>query len=165
MHRHGKYLRSAVTSRRVYRIPVYRWRCARCGVTTSVLPDFLAPYAQFISVLREGTVRRHLRGWAVSAIAARACTVAASGLSVRTVIRWLARIRACAKGWTEALSEQLLRLQPGWDLFSRRWEGPSTLVSALCDLGDAFRSLVPAHQRHPGVYAFCNGLLPDLPRL
>lgn len=165
MHKHGKYERTAVTSRKVYLVPIYRWRCAGCGATTAVLPDFLAPYAQFVSALREGVLRRHVRGWAVSVIAARTCATVASGLSERTVARWLARGRTCARQWTEALADHLLRLSPAWDLFSQGWAGPKALLRALCELGDACCRLRPDDRRHPGVYAYCNGLLPDLPRL
>lgn len=165
MQKHGKYCRTAVTNRRVYTVPVYRWRCTGCGKTTSVMPDFLAPYAQFVSVVREGVLRRHLRGLTVREIAARMGSLAVSGLSERTVARWLAQVRKRAPVWAVALSEHLLRLQPGWDLFKQHWEGLAGTLRALCDLGDACRNLGRQANGHPGVYAHCNGLLPDLPRL
>jgi len=167
MHQHGCYWRSAVTTRRVFRVPIYRWCCAGCGKTVSVLPDFLAPYAQFVSLVREGVVRRHVRGCSVAKIAARACGVAASGLSTRTVTRWLARARAIASQWTQVLSERLLLAQPGCDLFalSVRWQGPRASLKALCELGDLCRARAPFGQGHPGLYAYCNGLSVDLPRL
>lgn len=167
MHKHGRYWRSAVTSRRVFRVPVYRWRCKDCRATVTVLPDFLAPYKQFVSVVREGVVRRHARGWTVSEIARRACRGAASELSDRTVTRWLTQAREKAAHWAQVLSNRLLLVDPDYDLFAQtaRWNGPRALLQALCDLGDLCRAAAPSGQAHPGLYAYCNGLLADLPRL
>lgn len=165
MHKHGKYDRTAVTSRRVHIVPIYRWRCNGCGQTTTVMPDFLAPYQLFVSVLREGVLRRHLRGVTVQEIAARTCTSAVGGLSERTVTRWLAQVREHALVWTQALTEHLLRLRPGWDLFKQRWQGPLGYLRALRDLGDDCRTLGSTTGGHPGVYAYCNGLFPGFPRL
>lgn len=164
MHGHGKYRRTAVTRQRVSIVPVYRWRCVSCRKTTSVMPDFLAPYEQFVSVVREGVLRRHLRGWTVKQMAARTCTSSVGWLSERTVARWLAHVRKHAQAWTLELTEYLLCLRPGWDLFKHRWEGVGHL-QALCDVGDACRTLRHDLDRHPGVYAYCNGLFPGFPRL
>jgi len=167
MHKHGRYWRSAVTSRRVLRVPVYRWRCKDCRAAVTVLPDFLAPYKQFVSVVREGVMRRYACGWTISEIASRACTDAASGLSERTVTRWLAKARAKAARWSEFLSNWLLLASPNAALFaqSTRWNGPRALFQAFCALGDLCRAAAPSGQAHPGLYAYCNGLLADLPRL
>lgn len=167
LHKHGRYWRTAVTGRKGYRVPIYRWRCSGCGATVSVLPDFLAPYAQFASLVREGVMRRHLRGLTVVEIAARACSAVVSGLSLRTVARWLAKTRQAATEWTQVLTARLLLMQPGYDLFtlSPRWQGPGAALKALCDLGDLCRRQVPAVQAHPGLFAYCNGLSVGLPRL
>lgn len=156
-----------MTAQKVYRIPIYRWRCAGCGATVSVLPDFLAPYAQFVSFIREGVMRRRLAGWPVAKITARACLAAVGGLSPRTVFRWLARAREGATEWTKVLSDLLLLMQPGFDLFrlSSSWRGPHALLQSLCELGDLCRRQVHSDQSHAGLYAYCNGLLTELPRL
>lgn len=165
MHGHGNYHRTAVTGHHVYRIPIYRWRCPSCHATTSVLPNFLAPYAQFVSVVREGILRRHLRGWSVRKIATRTCTKAVSWLSERTVTRWVGRLRALAGEWAAALAAHLLRLEPGADMSTWCWQGPVAQLQSLCDLGDACRRLTRNADQHPGIYAYCNLLFPDLPRL
>lgn len=167
MHKHGRYWRTAVTSRKVYRVPIYRWRCPGCGRTVSVLPDFLVPYAQFVSLVREGVMRRRLRGLALAGIANRTYGGAVSGLSVRTVARWLAKVWQDAVGWTKVLAERLLFMRPDYDLFapSHRWQGHGADLRALCDLGDLCRSLVPSSHDHPGLFAYCNGLAVGLPRL
>lgn len=167
LHQHGHYWRTAVTGRKVNRVPIYRWRCRDCGGTVSVLPDFLAPYAQFVSLVREGVMRRRLRGWSVAEIAARSCSPAVSELSPRTVTRWLAKARQIANEWTQVLTERLLLMQPGCDLFtlSPRWQGAGASLRALCDLGDLCRLQLPSGQAHPGVFAYCNRLSVGLPRL
>lgn len=166
-HKHGRYWRTAVTGRQVYRIPIYRWRCTGCRRTTAVLPDFLVPYAQFVSLVRERVLRRRLRDWPVAKIAARACRSVAGGLSERTVFRWLAKVRELATGWTQVLSEVLLLVRPGADLFSRgsRWQGKDGLLRSLCDVGGLCRHYAPSKQSHPGLYAYCSGLAAGLPRL
>jgi len=167
LHKHGRYWRTAVTSRKVYRIPIYRWKCPGCGATVSVLPDFLAPYAQFVSLVREGAVRRRLGGLTVKEIAIRACSAPAGGLSLRSVYRWLAKARLKATDWTTVLSDRLLRMQPGADLFrlSPHWQGLDATLKALCGLGDLCRRQVPSVQNHPGLFAYCNGLSARLARL
>jgi len=167
LHKHGRYWRTAVTRRQVYRVPIYRWKCPCCGATVSVLPDFLAPYAQFVSLVREGAVRRRLCGSTVAEIAASACCAAAGGLSLRSVYRWLAKARQKATDWTAVLTDRLLRMQPGADLFrlSPHWQGLDATLKALCGLGDLCRRQVPSVQNHPGLFAYCNGLSVGLPRL
>lgn len=167
MHKHGRYWRSAVTSRRVFCVPVYRWRCAQCKGTASVLPDFLAPYEQFVALVREGVLRRHVGGRSVAEIAMKACSKLASTLSERTVTRWLATARALAAQWSQALAERLLVARPDYDLFSggTGWEGPRGRLKALFELGDLCRREAPHPQGHPGLYSYCNGLLNGLPRL
>lgn len=167
LHEHGCYWRTAVTSQQVYRIPIYRWQCSECKATTSVLPDFLKPYAQFVSLVREGVLRRRLRRLTVVEIAARAGSVAVSGLSLRTVTRWLAKARRVATEWTNVLTDRLLLVQPGYDIFSgsARWQGSDATLKALCELGDLCRRLMPSRQGHPGLFPYCNGLSVDLPRL
>lgn len=164
---HGRYQRTAVTDRKVYTVPVYRWRCPGCERTVSVLPDFLVPYAQFVSLVREGVLRRWLRNWPVVRIAAEACTASADGLSERTVVRWLARLKQIAGGWAQLLANRLLLARPGSDLFTCgvQWQGPKAPLQALCDLGDLCREQAPSGQGHPGLYAYCSRLLSDLPRL
>lgn len=167
MHKHGRYWRTAVTYHHVHRIPIYRWRCPGCRCTAAVLPDFLKPYAQFVSLVREGVLRRWVRKWPVVRIAARACSVAAGGVSERTVARWLAKVRTVAAAWTKVLTERLLLAQPGIDLFSRgsQWQGVDAVLRSLCDLGDLCRKQVPSGQGHPGLYAYCSGLVAGLPGL
>lgn len=167
LHQHGRYWRTAVTRRKVYRVPVYRWKCSGCGATVSVLPDFLAPYAQFVSLVREGAVRRRLCGLTMAEITARACSAAIGGLSLRSVYRWLAKARQKATDWTTVLTDRLLLMQPGADLFrlSPHWQGPDAVLKALCGLGDLCRRQVPSVQGHPGLFAYCNGLSTGLCRL
>lgn len=166
-HLHGRYWRSAVTNRKVHQIPIYRWRCSTCKRTFSVLPDFLIPYAQFVSLVREGVLRRRARGQTTGEIAMRTCKAGAGGLSTRTVARWLARMREVASEWAKVLARRLLSLAPGVEIFSggSRWRGPGGSLQALCSLGDECHRQAPTGQAHPGLLAYCSGLDCGLPRL
>lgn len=166
-HHHGRHWRTAVTPWKVYRVPIYRWRCTACGRTFGVLPDSLVPYAQFVSLVREGVFRRWLQGISVARIAIRACTAAAGGLSERTVARWLGRVKRLAGDWAQFLTQRLLAARPGFDLFAagRGWQGPKAPLQALQDVGDQCRQQAPSEQGHPGLFAYCSGLLAGLPQL
>jgi hypothetical protein len=167
MHHHGRYWRTAVTGRRVYRIPIYRWCCVTHGGTVSLLPDFLVPYAQFVSLVREGVMRRWLRNWPMAKLATRACLAVAGGLSERTVARWLVRVKQLACDWCQVLADRLLVARPGADLSAPdlHRQGPKAQLQTLCHWGDRCRRQAPSSQGHPGLYAYCGGLLTGLRRL
>lgn len=46
LHRNGYYFRNGISEEVEVRIPICRLRCLNCGVTISILPDFLIPYFQ-----------------------------------------------------------------------------------------------------------------------
>lgn len=91
LHRHDQYQRSAVTRTVLYRVPVFRWHCPRCGQTVSVLPDFLVPYGQFVNSLRERAVRLVVGGLTLAKVALKISSPAVSVVSTRTIRRWVAR--------------------------------------------------------------------------
>lgn len=46
LYGHGFYERYACEGGHIYRIPIRRLRCRDCGITISILPDFLLPHYQ-----------------------------------------------------------------------------------------------------------------------
>lgn len=46
LHRNGYYERFVITERETVKVPICRWRCLSCGISLSILPDFLIPYFQ-----------------------------------------------------------------------------------------------------------------------
>lgn len=161
MREHGAHHRSVVTRRRIYRIPIYRWFCPRCKHTCSVLPDFLCPYARFVTLLREVVVRRRLqRGRSWRDLAREISSPAVSVVSERTLRRWVRTVRGIAGTWGQFLTAWLLEQRPAVDVFTLvpRHEGPDAALHFLLALGDWLRrqmSVDPA--RHRGLFAFLNG--------
>jgi hypothetical protein len=60
LHRHGYYWRYGIEGEDHIRIPICRYKCLSCGITISILPDFLIPYFQYtLHMIIEG-IRRLL---------------------------------------------------------------------------------------------------------
>lgn len=85
-------------------ILVYRWRCPKCGKTSGVLPDFLAPYLHHIVEVRESCVRSHLEGVTIEKAAEQV------GVDARTVSRWMARARRVLDSAVSLISNLIARL-------------------------------------------------------
>jgi len=172
MHRHGRYWRAVVSRRRITRIPVYRWRCPRCRVTVSLLPDFLKPYARFLSLLREKAVWRRAAGWPWERIAHAVSSVAVSVVSVRTLLRWWRRMLDWATSRGTEPTGRILEVAPALALgdFRPATAEPAAVVRFLRDTGRVLHQHVgPLRQgrfrSHPGLYAFLNSVLGGPPYL
>lgn len=66
LHRHGRFFRCVFTLTERFVIPIFRFRCPRCGKTTSVLPAFLLPKQQAAVDIRKrssGERLAALHGW------------------------------------------------------------------------------------------------------
>lgn len=142
-----------------HQIPIYRWLCPSCRRTVSVVPDFLRPYAHFVSGLRERAVRRRLHGGRPWRELVRAVSSEAVGLvSEKTLRRWVPRARQLAGTWSTHLTEWLLRVAPALDPFAlvARREGPDARLHYLLTLGGWLRRHLrsPATDDHPGLFAF-----------
>lgn len=90
LHKHGRYNRSVTTKREIIQIPIYRQYCPDCGKTITLLPDFLVPWARFVTWVREAAMNRRQMGFtcrqtinSTSAVALR--------YSRRTLGRWWKR--------------------------------------------------------------------------
>jgi hypothetical protein len=154
LHRHGCYCRGVVCRRRIYRIPIYRWKCPKCGRTVSVLPDFLKPYARFLSLLREKAVWRRLGGWQWARIALAVSSPAVSVVSVRTLLRWFKRAVAWAVGRGAEPVGRLTQVAPSLDigalkLFTSTEKLPTVLIESLTTLAARANRIVD----HPGAVA------------
>jgi len=162
LHKHGRYWRVVVCRRRLYRIPVYRWKCPHCGRTVSLLPDFLKPYARFLSLLREKAVWRRLAGWQWERIARAVSSPAVSIVSVRTLLRWFARAAAWASGRGTEPVARLAGLAPALDIGGLK-PADTTALAVLQFLRQTGHLLHYQTGRlghsHPGLFAFCNSLL------
>lgn len=90
LHKHGSYLRWVTGKRERIQLPIYRWLCPHCGVTVSLLPDFLVPWARFTTWVREAAIVRKRQGRSFRRIA-ETITTPVIGLSRNTVKRWWKR--------------------------------------------------------------------------
>lgn len=91
LHEHGRYYRMAVLKHRPLKLPIYRWRCPKCGQTLSVLPDFLVPWGHFVTPVREAALKRKERGESFKRIAKDLVSVKAGSVSTGTIKRWWIR--------------------------------------------------------------------------
>jgi hypothetical protein len=87
MHKHGRFFRSVSSKRITVQIPIYRWYCLDCKITTSVLPDFLVPYARHVTHIREVVIRRKLKDWTWHRIMTGVFE-SRTRISLRTMKRW-----------------------------------------------------------------------------
>lgn len=87
LHKHGRYYRSVSSKYDTVIIPIYRWLCQDCGITVSLLPDFLVPWARFVTWVREAAINRKLQGRSMQNIVLTVASPAV-GISRSTVKRW-----------------------------------------------------------------------------
>lgn len=166
LHHHGRYWRVAVGRRRIWEIPIYRWLCRACGVTVSLLPNFLKPYGRFLTLLREQAVWRRLAGMPLAQVAAAVSSPAVSTLSERTVSRWVAAARRWALQRGSEPVARLLEVAPALDPYAlspRRTDHWAEL-HFLRDVGRVLQTEItrlapPEKPPHPGLFAFLNRLL------
>ncbi len=89
LYRHGRYSRSAITKKKITRIPIYRLLCPACGKTFSLLPDFLLPYQVHSGeVLQKAWVLRFIKMKSFTRIQSIISCNETGGISVKTIKRW-----------------------------------------------------------------------------
>ena len=87
LHKHGRYFRYVASKTQMIQIPIYRWLCPICRTTTSLLPDFLVPWARYTTWIREAAIVRKRKGCSWRDIAGNLVDPAIS-VSTTTVKRW-----------------------------------------------------------------------------
>lgn len=163
LRRHGRYFRSVVLGAALYRIPVYRRFCPRCGRTFSLCPCFLRPYSQFALPVHEAAARLLVQGRSPDGVAEHLCQgPETGGISGRTILRWQRRWRAGAGDLLSALSERILSLSPGTDLtpYLPPPKMPRGSLQAALSLGGLYRALV-WEPHHPPLFPFLRLSLPS----
>lgn len=127
----GKYCRFVyLDDSRIY-IPVYRWRCPKCGKTSGVLPDFLAPYLRHPTQTRESCLQSHLEGSTIEKAAEQA------GVEVRSASRWIARVKRILDGAISLVSRLIadLTIMVIWPRPRASVKGARGRMFLLFDLG------------------------------
>lgn len=89
LHRHGTYHRDVDTLEGIYRIPVFRFLCARpaCRKTKSVLPSFVGRHQRATWDVQEFAVAACEDGWTLEQVAEKLSNLGCID-SVWTVLRW-----------------------------------------------------------------------------
>ncbi len=146
MHKHGRYSRSVTTKRETIRIPIYRWLCPSCRTTTSLLPDFLIPWARFATYIREAAASRRLQGFSYGIIA-QSITATMVRVSRCTVRRWWKRHLRLASDLSLWLAGQLLSSRHTEDLLQHY---PSPVTANPVETAKWLHMLIPMFSRKPG---------------
>lgn len=155
VHRHSRYSRQVVSRFILHTITIIRWRCPSCGLTISVLPDLLIPYGRFLNRLREKAARDVSNGVSISEAAERISSTAVSVVSVRTIQRWVKRMRGLAGEMAGWLVRQLWLTNPHLDPYaiSKRESGAMGGMRFLLDIGDLWLAGVREKRGHIGLFA------------
>lgn len=120
LHKHGRYWRGVVMKHEVIQIPIYRRYCPTCGMTISLLPEFLIPWARYATWVREAALKRKRKGFSWRQIA-ESTTAPTVRYCRRTLKRWWARYlyrAANAALWVagklvaQGANEDMFRLYP-----------------------------------------------------
>jgi len=123
LHEHGCFWRTAVTKRRQFELPIYRWRCPVCGRTVSVLPDFLVPRGHFVTPVREAAIKRRQLGQSFKQIAKGVASAAIGCVHPKTVKRWWMRHLAKAGDAALWVAGELIRFGVDEDLLRLHFRG------------------------------------------
>jgi hypothetical protein len=122
--RHGQYERWVLSTGACRLLPIQRFRCPVCGVTVSLLPDFLSPYARYLLRVRaEAVGDRLLWGTGYHELAS-AHGQASTGLCPETVRSWVRRMTGLANLLLPWVVREVLHHAPGHSLGARTGPAP-----------------------------------------
>lgn len=166
-HRHGFFRRGVYDQGREILVPIYRRLCPDCGLSISLLPDFLTPRSAYQTPDRELAVGLCLFAGLTRRKAARLpCFTTASGVSLvseKTVHRFLDRLTRAGKKVAALVVQQVLTYLPHVDLENLRPAGKQGHAKILWGLGGRLLELfrrdglkIP----EPGILRLLNRLLP-----
>lgn len=160
LHKHGHYLRWAVSKQNMIQIPVYRWLCPNCRKTVSLLPDFLIPWARFTTWTREAAISRKRNGFSWRRITETIATPNI-GLSPRTVKRWWKRHLIQAAFTSLWIARQLVATGLEDDLLQMHpYPISATAEDTLLWLDQLYIFDAPRPSRLRGYWSFLNVRLP-----
>ncbi|MFS0647523.1 DUF6431 domain-containing protein [Siminovitchia sp. 179-K 8D1 HS] len=116
-HKHGHYKRTVVLKHSEHRIPIYRMKCSVCGITFSLMPDFLIPYHIYaVGVMESTWYQRHIGCRSFGHIRRGFCGPKLNGPSKRTMKRWLSSWKKNIDRYVPWGIRQLLLYDPFADL-------------------------------------------------
>ncbi|WP_139314633.1 DUF6431 domain-containing protein [Desulfosporosinus metallidurans] len=92
LHKHGSFKRTVYTLLEVFIISIFRFKCTKCGRSTSLLPNFVMEHHQVAWEVKEEVIHQQLSGIALLKIAEDLVT-SAGKFSEKTLWRWSKAIR------------------------------------------------------------------------
>lgn len=92
LHKHGSFKRTVYTLLEVFIISIFRFKCTKCGRSTSLRPNFVMEHHQVAWEVKEEVIRQQLSGIALSKIAEDLVS-SAGKFSEKTLWRWSKAIR------------------------------------------------------------------------
>ena len=145
LHRHGRFFRNVLPLAECVVIPIFRFRCPRCGGTTSVVPTFLQPKQQTAVDIQETVVQGEVCGATRQTMAQRSAAWPGGPWSVRTIRRWCRRWSERLARLEGTLAAWILSRHPAMTLPRKRASGwPAWFIwwERLRREGDEYLSLL-----------------------
>ena len=87
LHKHGSFERTVYTLLEAFIISIFRFKCIKCGRSTSLLPNFVMEHHQVAWEVKEEVIRQQLSGVALAKISEDLVT-SAGKFSEKTLWRW-----------------------------------------------------------------------------
>lgn len=87
LHKHGSFKRTVYTLLESFIISIFRFKCTRCGRSTSLLPNFVMEHHQVAWEVKEKVIRQQLSGIALLKLA-ETLETSAGKFSEKTLWRW-----------------------------------------------------------------------------
>jgi len=160
LHKHGRYFRWVTSKSEHIHIPIYRWLCPDCGITVSLLPDFLIPWARFTTWVRESVIVRKRQGKSLRWIT-ETIVCPHIGVSSSTVKRWWKQSLAKVASTALWMSGQLVKVGCEEDLLRMH---PQPVAAEQANTWSWFEQLVrryaPRLSRLRGYWTFLNARMP-----
>ena len=147
LHKHGSFERTVYTLLEAFIISIFRFKCIKCGRTTSLLPNFVMEHHQVAWDVKEEVIRQQLSGVALAKIAEDLVT-SAGRFSEKTLWRWSKAIRdelrdSSSEQWRvilEKLPHVEIPVGPSkpvqeWSWLFRAWEQVRSMIPGYLNIG------------------------------
>lgn len=147
LHKHGSFERTVYTLFEVFIISIFRFKCIKCGRTTSLFPNFVKEHHQVAWDVKEEVIRQQLSGVALVKIAEDLVT-SAGKFSEKTLWRWSKAIRgelrdSSSEQWQvilEKLPHVEIHVGPSkpvheWAWLFRAWEQLRSTIPTYLNIG------------------------------
>lgn len=106
---HDSYERTVHHKSKSYKIKIIRKLCSDCNRTFSLIPSFVKPWARFANHIWEFLARFVLEGILKYRLPELLSSERTSIISLRTIYRWMARLKERTSAWRNEQLTQFVR--------------------------------------------------------